>query len=103
MNNKIEAHKIEFAKSLQDSDYILIHDYERIEDCITIIKIRDLLPSKTKFKFFKFNGTEQIIILANKRFLIEYKIYQNGNRFELYELNLSKYNEFEREVSKMFD
>ena len=98
MKQKLEAIKIEFAKDLQNSDYTFRHDYERIEDCIEIIKIRDLLPSKTKFKFFKFSGAERILIQANNCFLLEYSIQQNGTRFELYELTFSKYNEFEKKL-----
>jgi hypothetical protein len=101
MNSNLESFKLEFARGLQDCDYTFLYDYERIEDCVIIIKIRDLLPSKMKFKFFKFKGNEQIFIQADKRFLIEYKIQQNGIRFELYELTLSKYNEFERKLSEI--
>ena len=101
MSKKIEAFKIEFAKNLQDSDYKFIHDYDRIETCIEVICISDLIPRKNKFKFFKFVGTRRILIKSNNSFLIEYCIKQNGNRFELYELVLSKYNQFERELYEL--
>jgi hypothetical protein len=101
MKKKLEAFKIEFAKTLQDSDYKFICDYDQIETCIEVICNSDLIPRKTKFKFFKFKGNERILIQANKRFLIEYSILQNGIRFELYEISLSKYNEFERQVNEL--
>ena len=99
MSKKLEAFKIEFAKKIQDSDYKFICEYTQIETCIEIICIRDLISRKNKFKFFKIVGIERILIQSNNRFLIEYCIKQKGNKFELYELILSKYNEFERELN----
>jgi hypothetical protein len=99
MSKKLEALKIEFAKTLQDSDYKFLCDYDRVETCIEVICNSDLIPRKTKFKFFRFKENERILIQADKRFLIEYSIQQNGTKFELYELILSKYNEFERKIN----
>ncbi|TSJ41294.1 hypothetical protein [Fluviicola chungangensis] len=101
MKKKIEAQKIEFAKNLIDSDYRLVCDYEKIDTCIEIICIRDLMSTKTKFKFFNIIGTDRILIKANNSFLIEYCIKQTGSKFELYELVLSKFNEFERELDNL--
>ena len=102
MSKKLEAFKIEFAKKLQDSDYTFRYDYDSIQDCLVIISIRDLLPSNTKFKIFKLLGTERILVQADRRFLIEYYIGQKGAKFELYEMNLSTYNEFERKIGELF-
>lgn len=101
MKRKLESLKLDFAKALQISDYAFIYEYPRIEDCILIIKMRDLLPSKTKFKFFKYKGTERILIQANNCFLIEYSILQNGDKFELYEMTISTYNRFEKQVNEI--
>ncbi len=97
MSKKIEAFKIAFAMNFEVSDYNLIFEYDRIETCIEVICIRDLISTKSKFEFFKFTGSDRILIKANNRFLIEYCIIQNERKFELYELLLSKYNEFEQE------
>ena len=102
MKKKIEAYKIEFAKNLIDSNYRLICDYDKIETCIEIICVRDLISTQTKFKFFNIVGTDRILIKANRSFLIEYCIKQNGDRFELYELILSKFNQFERELNELY-
>lgn len=77
-----------------------MHDYDNVQTCIEIICIRDLLSRKSKFKLFKLMGTERILIQMDKRFLIDYSIRQNGNRFELHEMTLTKYNEYEREYLK---
>ncbi len=96
----MEVFKFEFLKGLEDSDYKFIHDYDNIQTCIEIICIRDLLSRKSKFKLFKLMGTERILIQMDKSFLIDYIIRQNGSRFELYEMTLAKYNEFERKISE---
>lgn len=78
MKKKIEAYKIEFAKNIIDSHYRLICDYGKIETCIEIIYIRDLISTQTKFKFFNIVGTDRILIKANNSFLMEYCIKQKG-------------------------
>lgn len=100
MRRKIEAFTIEFLKGLKDSDYKFVHDYDNIQTCIEIICIRDLLSRKAKFKFFKLIGSERILIQMNREILYNYTIRQNGSKFELYELTMIKYNEFERKVSE---
>lgn len=99
MKKKIEAFKIAFAMNLEETHYKKICEYDRIETCIEVICIRDLISTKSKFKFFKFLGRDRILITCNQTFLIEYSIMQNGSKFELYELVLSKYNEFETKLN----
>lgn len=94
----MEAFKIEFLKVLRDSDYKLIYDYDNIQTCIEVICLRDLLSLKAKFKLFKLIGTERILVQMNNELLFNYMIQQSGNRFDLYELTIEKYNEFERKL-----
>lgn len=99
MSEELESFKIEFAKGLASSDYTFRCTYSRIEDCLQGIAINNLLPSKTKFKIFKIVGTESLMVQADNSFIIDYMILQNGTDFELYELTISKYNEFEEKLS----
>lgn len=102
MNKKIEVFKVEFLKGLESYDYKLLCEYDRIEICLEIILIRDLLSSKTKFKIFKIVDSELLFIQIEKCISIEYAIRQNGNKFELYEINTFKFTEYENEVNKRF-
>ena len=100
MRKKIETFKVEFLATLEDSDYKFVHDYDNLETCIEIICIRDLLSRKARFKFFKLIGIERILIQMNKEILYNYMILQNGSKFDLYELTMIKYNEFERKADE---
>lgn len=102
MKKKIEAFKIEFLKGAKDSDFRLVCSYERLESCIEIIALRDLLPTKTKFKFFQLVGTQRILIEADRVLMVEYVLIQNGKMFELYEMVFSKWQEYETEYCERF-
>ena len=102
MNKKLEVFKVEFLKGLEFSDYKSLCEYDRLETCLEIILIRDLLSSKTKFKIFKIGDSKRFLIQIENCISVVYMIRQNGSRFELYELNTEKLNEYEEEVYKRF-
>lgn len=102
MKKQIEAFKIEFLKNLEDSDFRLVCSYEKIETCIEIICLRDLVSRKTKFKFFQLTGTVRILIQADKKIMVEYVLIQNGKMFELYEMNFSAWKKYEIEYCLRF-
>lgn len=102
MKKKIEAFKLAFLKQLKDSDYIFIYSYDTILECIIIIGLRESITGNPKYNFFQFVGSDRIHIKINNVIDINYMILQKTNGFELYDITLSKYNEYEKLYCETF-
>lgn len=96
MYKKNEQLKIDFLTNLKDENYVFVYSYNRLDECIEIITYRDLITINIKAQIIKLKHAEKLYIQIDGKILIEYYIIEKENKFLLFEINLSTYNDFEK-------
>lgn len=96
MYKKNEQLKIDFLTNLKDENYVFVYSYNRLDECIEIITYRDLITINIKAQIIKLKHPEKLHIQIDGKILIEYYIIEKENKFLLFEINLSTYNDFEK-------
>ncbi len=96
MYKKNEQLKIKFLNNLKDENYVFVYSYNRLDECIEIITYRDLITINIKAQIIKLKHPEKLYIQIDGKILIEYYIIEKENKFQLFEINLSTYNDFEK-------
>ncbi|MDR1913881.1 MAG: hypothetical protein LBQ68_05295 [Clostridiales bacterium] len=99
---KRDIKKLNFIKNLNKEEYSLFYTYYRIEDVTELVRGLYLLPIKDTPIPVKFKGID--FILFNTKgvgVIVDFVCMQNkDNKFEVYEMSLKAYNEYERYMSK---
>lgn len=98
----IDSNKVKFIKGLSTEDYSLYYTYNRIGEVQEVIRGHYGLPSKDTPKAVKVSGVDGILFMTkHSGILVDYICKENGGKFELYEMNLKAYNEYERYMSDL--
>jgi hypothetical protein len=98
----IDSNKVKFIKGLSTENYSLYCTYNRIDEVQEVIRGHYGLPSKDTPKAVKVSGIDGILFMTkNSGILVDYICKENDGKFELYEMNLKTYNEYERYMSNL--
>lgn len=97
----IDYNKVKFIKGLSTENYSLYCTYNRIDEVQEVIRGHYGLPSKDTPKAVKVSGIDGILFITNSGILVDYICKENDGKFELYEMNLKTYNEYERYMSDL--
>lgn len=93
---KSDTKKVNFLKSLSGENYSLRFAYYRPEDVTEIIRHNYLLPRGDEARAIKVDGIDYILFITKQTGLvIDYACIKNGDKYELYEMNLATYNQYE--------
>ena len=97
----IDTNKVSFIKSLKDG-YSLYHTYDRPEDVCEVVRMNYNLSSKDMPKLIKVEGVEYMLFLTNQiGIVIDFVCKLNNGRFELYEMSIKAYNEYEKYMREL--
>ena len=97
-----DSSKIKFIQGLSTEDYSLYYTYNRIDEVQEVIRGHYGLPSKDTPKAIKVSGVDGILFMTkNSGILADYICKENDGKFELYEMSLKAYNEYERYMSDL--
>ncbi|RGE77120.1 hypothetical protein [Bacteroides sp. AF32-8BH] len=97
-----DSSKIKFIQGLSTEDYSLYYTYNRIDEVQEVIRGHYGLPSKDTPKAIKVSSIDGILFITkNSGILADYICKENDGKFELYEMNLKTYNEYERYMSDL--
>ncbi len=89
----------DFLKKLNDTDYKFYYHYSRLDECIEIIRKHYLVPNPNQITPIKLHGIEDIFFLLNDNIIVDYKVKVIGERYELFEMELSIFNRYENQFS----
>lgn len=96
-----DANKVNFIKSLKDG-YSLYHTYARPEDVCEVVRMNYNLSSKDMPKLIKVEGVEHMLFLTKQiGVVVDFVCKMNNSEFELYEMSVKAYNEYERYMSEL--
>ncbi|MDR2003358.1 MAG: hypothetical protein LBQ74_10040 [Prevotella sp.] len=96
-----DVNKVNFIKNLKDG-YSLYHTYDRPEDVCEVIRMNYNLSSKDMPKLIKVEGVEYMLFLTKQVGIVaDFVCKLNNGRFELYEMNMKAYNDYERYMSEL--
>ena len=100
----IDSNKVKFIKGLSTENYSLYYTYNRIDEVQEVIRGHYGLPSKDTPKANKVSGIDGFLFMTkNSGILVDYICKENDGKFELYEMNLKTYNEYERYMSDLME
>ena len=92
-----DSNKIKFIQGLSTEDYSLYYTYNRIDEVQEVIRGHYGLPLKDTPKAIKVSSIDGILFITkNSGILADYICKENDGKFELYEMSLKAYNEYER-------
>lgn len=92
-----DFNKIKFIQGLSTEDYSLYYTYNRIDEVQEVIRGHYGLPLKDTPKAIKVSSIDGILFITkNSGILADYICKENDGKFELYEMSLKAYNEYER-------
>nr|DAQ28656.1 MAG TPA: hypothetical protein [Caudoviricetes sp.] len=98
----IDSNKVKFIKGLSTENYSLYYTYNRIDEVQEVIRGHYGLPLKDTPKAIKVSGIDGFLFMTkNSGILVDYICKENDGKFELYEMNLKTYNEYERYMSNL--
>jgi hypothetical protein len=97
-----DSSKIKFIQGLSTEDYSLYYTYNKIDEVQEVIRGHYGLPSKDTPKAIQVSGVDGILFMTkNSGILADYICKENDGKFELYEMSLKAYNEYERYMSDL--
>ena len=97
-----DSSKIKFIQGLSTEDYSLYYTYNKIDEVQEVIRGHYGLPSKDTPKEIQVSGVDGILFMTkNSGILADYICKENDGKFELYEMSLKAYNEYERYMSDL--
>ena len=97
-----DSSKIKFIQGLSTEDYSLYYTYNKIGEVQEVIRGHYGLPSKDTPKAIQVSGVDGILFMTkNSGILADYICKENDGKFELYEMSLKAYNEYERYMSDL--
>lgn len=97
-----DSNKIRFIKGLSKEEYSLYYTYNRIEDVQEVIRGNYQLPAKDTPKPIKVNNVDFILFITKSSgMIVDFVCKENNGTFELYEMSLKAYNEYERYMSDL--
>ena len=98
----IDSNKVKFIKGLSTENYSLYYTYNRIDEVQEVIRGQYGLPSKDTPKAIKVSGIDGFLFMTKSSgILVDYICKENDGKFELYEMSLKTYNEYERYMSDL--
>ena len=98
----IDSNKVKFIKGLSTENYSLYYTYNRIAEVQEVIRGHYGLPSKDTPKAIKVSGIDGFLFMTKSSgILVDYICKENDGKFELYEMSLKTYNEYERYMSDL--
>ncbi|MDR1226566.1 MAG: toprim domain-containing protein [Prevotellaceae bacterium] len=106
-NNSMEAKEInidlakaDFIKNLKKEDYNLRYTYNRMDEVQEIIRMNHLLPTKDMPLPIKVKDIDFILFKSKDNgVLADYMCVQNNEKFELYDMSMNTFNEYEKFMS----
>lgn len=97
-----DSNKIKFIQELSKEDYSLYHTYNRIEDAQEVIRGNYLLPAKDTPKPIKVDNVDFILFTTKSLgVIVDFVCKENDGKFDLYEMSIKAYNEYERYMSDL--
>lgn len=100
----IDSNKAKFIKGLSTENYSLYYTYNRMDEVQEVIRGHYGLSSKDTPKAIKVSGIDGFLFMTkNSGILVDYICKENDGKFELYEMNLKTYNEYERYMSDLME
>jgi predicted component of type VI protein secretion system len=97
-----EINKVNFIKSLTKDNYFCRHSYYRIDEVQEAVRINYLLSTKDMLLPVKVKGIDLIFFKSDSIGIIaDFACVKNENKYELYEMNMNTYNEYERYMSDL--
>lgn len=100
----IDSNKVKFIKGLSTENYSLYYTYNIIDEVQEVIRGHYSLPSKDTPKAIKVSGIDGFLFMTkNSGILVDYICKENDGKFELYEMSLKSYNEYERYMSDLME
>lgn len=98
----IDSNKVNFIKNLNKDAYNLYSSYCRPEDVCEVIRMNYNLSSKDMPKLIKVEGVEYMLFLTKQvGVVVDFVCVQKDGKFELLEMSLKAYNEYERYMSEL--
>lgn len=98
----IELDKVNFIKSLKKEDYNPYCSYCRPEDVCEVVRMNYNLSSKDMPKLIKVEGVEYMLFLTKQiGVVVDFVCVQKDGKFELLEMSIKAYNEYERYMSEL--
>lgn len=98
----VDSSKIRFIENLASEEYSLYHTYSRIEDVQEVIRMNYCLPCKDMPMPIKVANVDFILFTTKKiGVIVDFVCKENNGTFELYEMSLKAYNEYERYMSDL--
>ena len=80
----------------------MYYTYNKIDEVQEVIRGHYGLPSKDTPKAIQVSGVDGILFMTkNSGILADYICKENDGKFELYEMSLKAYNEYERYMSDL--
>lgn len=97
-----DSNKIKFIQELSIEDYSLYYSYNRIEDVQEVIRGNYLLSAKDTPKPIKVDNVDFILFTTKSLGVIaDFVCKENDGKFDLYEMSIKAYNEYERYMSDL--
>ena len=97
-----DTKKVNFIKNLNKDAYSLYSSYCRPEDVCEVIRMNYNLSSKDMPKLIKVEGVEYMLFLTKQiGVVVDFVCVHKDGKFELLEMSLKAYNEYERYMSEL--
>ena len=94
--------KIRFMQNLSKDEYSLFCTYYRFEDVQEVVRRNHQLSTKDMPKPIKVTGIDFILFTTKSMgVLVEFVCIENNGTFELHEMSLKAYNEYERYMREL--
>ncbi|MDR1223282.1 MAG: hypothetical protein LBL07_10475 [Tannerella sp.] len=94
---KRDTTKIDYMISLSNGDYNLYCTYNRIDEVQEVIRGNYCLPVSDTPAPVKVKNIDYIIFKTKDMgIIVDFVCIKRGDKFDLYEMNMNAYNEYER-------
>lgn len=91
--NELERYKLSFANN--SDNYKLYHSYYRMCDCVEVVRGWNLASTKNSIRTIQIEP-KVFMVVINGKIAVDCRIVVDGEKFNLYEMNLKSYSEYER-------
>ncbi|SHG31394.1 hypothetical protein [Dysgonomonas macrotermitis] len=97
-----DSNKVNFIKGLKKEDYNPYCSYCRPEDVCEVVRMNYNLSSKDMPKLIKVEGVDYMLFLTKQvGVVVDFVCIQRDGKFELLEMSIKAYNEYERYMSEL--
>lgn len=97
-----DSNKIKFIQGLSIEDYSLYYTYDRIEDVQEVIRGNYLLSAKDTPEPIKVDNVDFILFTTKSSgVIVDFVCKENDGKFDLYEMSIKAYNEYEKYMSDL--